>query len=141
MHCFDSVDAVLFIVAMSEYDQTLEEDHTINRMAESLNLFERISTMRWFAKAGMILFLNKKDVFEKKIKHSPLTACFSHYEGSSDKEEAATFISTEFEKHTPEERKVYHHYTCAKDPSNINFVFDAVMDVVFCSNLRENGLY
>ena len=32
LHCFDSVDAVLFVVAMSEYDEVLAEDSDVNRM-------------------------------------------------------------------------------------------------------------
>src|ERR1700722_5784610 len=35
IHCFDSVTAVIFCVAMSEYDQTLREDDTQNRMKKS----------------------------------------------------------------------------------------------------------
>jgi guanine nucleotide-binding protein subunit alpha len=40
MHCFQDVTAVLFFVALSEYDQVLEEDNTMNRMHESLQLFK-----------------------------------------------------------------------------------------------------
>lgn len=30
IHCFDEVNAIIFIVALSEYDQTLHEDeHTV----------------------------------------------------------------------------------------------------------------
>ena len=31
IHCFDNVDCVLFVVAMSEYDQVLFEDRCVNR--------------------------------------------------------------------------------------------------------------
>jgi GTPase SAR1 family protein len=39
MHCFQDVTAVLFCVALSEYDLKLEEDGETNRMHESINLF------------------------------------------------------------------------------------------------------
>ena len=32
IHCFDDVDCVLFVVALSEYDQVLSEDSSVNRM-------------------------------------------------------------------------------------------------------------
>ncbi len=32
IHCFDNVTSVLFVVAMSEYDQVLVEDRCVNRL-------------------------------------------------------------------------------------------------------------
>ncbi len=42
IHCFDNVTAVMFCVALSEYDQVLLESPTQNRLVESLNLFESV---------------------------------------------------------------------------------------------------
>lgn len=50
-------------------------------MQESLMLFEQICNNKWFANASIILFLNKKDLFEEKIKRTPLTVCFDDYRG------------------------------------------------------------
>lgn len=61
IHCFESVTAILFLVAISEYDQSLYEDESINRMQESLALFDSICNSRWFVKTSIILFLNKID--------------------------------------------------------------------------------
>ena len=47
-----------------------------NRMHESLKLFDSICNNKWFTDTSIILFLNKKDIFEEKIKKSPLTICF-----------------------------------------------------------------
>ncbi|VDN09709.1 unnamed protein product [Dibothriocephalus latus] len=77
--CFEDVTAIIFCVAMSEYDQVLREDETMNRMQEALNLFDSICNNKWFVDTSMILFLNKKDLFAEKIKRSPLTICFSEY--------------------------------------------------------------
>ena len=49
IHCFDNVDCVLFVVAMSEYDQVLCEDRCVNRMHESLKLFEEIVNNSYFS--------------------------------------------------------------------------------------------
>lgn len=48
IHCFENVTAVIFVAAISEYDQQLYEDETQNRMIESLNLFEEICNLKWF---------------------------------------------------------------------------------------------
>ena len=52
-----------------------------NRMQESLKLFDSICNNKWFTDTSIILFLNKKDLFEEKIKKSPLTICFNEYKG------------------------------------------------------------
>ena len=53
-----------------------------NRMQESLKLFDSICNNKWFTDTSIILFLNKKDLFEEKIKKSPLTICFAEYTGN-----------------------------------------------------------
>ena len=40
IHAFDNVNCVVFVAALSEYDQVLFEDETQNRMEEALQLFE-----------------------------------------------------------------------------------------------------
>lgn len=54
-----------------------------NRMQESLKLFDSICNNKWFTDTSIILFLNKKDLFEEKIKKSSLTICFPEYTGRS----------------------------------------------------------
>ena len=98
IHCFEDVTAIIFIVALSEYDQVkllsnflletkikiiqielisffskvLVEDETTNRMHESLRLFDSICNNKWFVNTSIILFLNKKDLFSEKIIRSSL---------------------------------------------------------------------
>jgi hypothetical protein len=67
IHCFDNVDAVVFVASLSEFDQNLYEDETKNRLDEALELFQQIVGSKWFLNTSMILFLNKKDLFEKKL--------------------------------------------------------------------------
>ncbi|VEN57319.1 unnamed protein product, partial [Callosobruchus maculatus] len=38
-------------------------------------------------------------------------------------------------------KEIYCHMTCATDTHNIQFVFDAVTDVIIANNLRNCGLY
>jgi guanine nucleotide-binding protein G(o) subunit alpha len=48
IHCFEDVTAIIFCVALSEYDQVLYEDESTNRMHESLRLFDSICNNKWF---------------------------------------------------------------------------------------------
>lgn len=50
-------------------------------MEESLKLFESIINNKWFLETSVILFLNKKDLFEEKISKFSLTICFPDYPG------------------------------------------------------------
>uniref|UniRef100_A0A1I8EHF8 Guanine nucleotide-binding protein G(O) subunit alpha n=1 Tax=Wuchereria bancrofti TaxID=6293 RepID=A0A1I8EHF8_WUCBA len=137
IHCFEDVTAIIFCVAMSEYDQVLHEDETTNRMHESLKLFDSICNNKWFTDTSIILFLNKKDLFEEKIKKSPLTICFPEYSGRQDYHEASAYIQAQFEaKNKSANKEIYCHMTCATDTTNIQFVFDAVTDVIIANNLR-----
>ncbi|BHF71712.1 hypothetical protein SprV_0401477200 [Sparganum proliferum] len=79
--CFEGVDAIIFVAALSEYDLVILEDRQTNRMRESMTLFHSVCNNRWFRQTSIILFLNKWDVFEKKIRISPLNKCFADYRG------------------------------------------------------------
>lgn len=81
LDCFQDVTAVLFFVALSEYDTTLYEDDETNRMHESLKLFDEICNSKWFSAVPIILFLNKSDIFEEKIKKTNITVAFPDYTG------------------------------------------------------------
>lgn len=69
------------MAAISEYDQVLVEDETINRLEEALTLFDSICNSRWFVKTSVILFLNKKDLFQAKLAKSPIVDSFPDYTG------------------------------------------------------------
>ena len=112
IHAFDKVVAVVFLVASSEYDQTLRLEESggevsgaiskdkargealpslsprslcvlqvVNRLHESCALFQTILTYPWFRHAAIILFLNKKDLLEEKIKTSHLADYFPQFDG------------------------------------------------------------
>ncbi|XP_068205889.1 guanine nucleotide-binding protein G(i) subunit alpha [Palaemon carinicauda] len=143
IHCFEGVTAIVFVVALSGYDLVLAEDEEMNRMIESMKLFDSICNNKWFTETSIILFLNKKDLFEEKITKSPLTITFPEYTGSNTYEEAANYIRMRFESlnKRKDQKEIYTHYTCATDTNNIKFVFDAVTDVIIKNNLKDCGLF
>ena len=56
IHCFENVTALVFLVSLSEYDQMLYEDESVNRMQEALTLFDSICNSRWFVKTSIVCF-------------------------------------------------------------------------------------
>ncbi len=62
--------------------------------------------------------------------------------GSDTFMEAVVYIQSQYEsKNKSVDKEVYSHTTCATDTNNIQFVFDAVTDVIIANNLRFCGLY
>lgn len=147
IHCFENVTTILFLVAISEYDQLLFEDETVNRMQEALTLFDSICNSRWFVKTSIILFLNKIDRFKEKLPVSPMKNYFPDYEGKlnqngtdgrdhhksniseggPDYAAACDYILNRFVSLNQHETKqIYTHFTCATDTTQIRFVMAAV---------------
>ncbi|CAM9126625.1 unnamed protein product [Pylaiella littoralis] len=81
IHCFDNVRCIVFLVGLNGYNQCLFEDSSVNKMQESLALFQQVVSNPIFRSTPIFLFLNKKDIFETMIKRTPLTVCFPSYTG------------------------------------------------------------
>jgi len=74
---FDHITGVIYVAALSCYNQTLWEDQRINRMQESLALFKSILNMEGLERVHIILFLNKCDIFAEKIKKKCIERLFT----------------------------------------------------------------
>ena len=60
-------------------------------------LFESISNSRWFIKTGLVLFLNKMDLFKRKLESSPISKYFTDFEGDcSNPDVASKFFQNKF---------------------------------------------
>lgn len=141
IHCFENVTAIVFLVAISEYDQMLVEDETVNRMEEALTLFDSICNSRWFVKTSIILFLNKIDLFKEKLPISPIQKYFPEYMGGTDYDAACEYFLDRFVSlNQSDVKQVYTHFTCATDTTQIKFVMAAVNDIIIQTNLRDCGL-
>lgn len=64
---FEGITAILFLVSASDFDQTLREDTSKNRLEEAFDVFENVYKSRFIRDAGLIVFLNKQDLLKKKI--------------------------------------------------------------------------
>ena len=141
IHCFEHVTAVIFVAALSAYDQVLYEDGATNRIHEALNLFTEICNSQWFQSTPIILFLNKSDLFAEKIRHVNINVCFPQYFGQQAFEPCARYIQQAFESRNMNPNKpIYTHITCATDSQNIHHVFTAVKDIVIRRSLSDIGL-
>ena len=90
-------------------------------MHESINLFKVVLNYEWFKNVAFMLFLNKRDLFEEKIKRQPLSVCFSEFKDRNDYEHGTQFIKRKFEllNERPNETLLICHLTCATSTENI----------------------
>ncbi|XP_013881032.1 guanine nucleotide-binding protein subunit alpha-13b [Austrofundulus limnaeus] len=138
--CFDSVTSILFLVSSSEYDQVLMEDRQTNRLSESLNIFETIVNNRVFSNVSIILFLNKTDLLEEKVKQVSIKDYFPEFSGDPTCLSDVQFFLVEcFRKKRREQqlKPLYHHFTTAINTENIRLVFRDVKDTILHDNLKQ----
>ncbi|CAF2113777.1 unnamed protein product [Brassica napus] len=182
IHLFEGVTAVIFCAAISElssislfnffflyicccpthnrvffghhrYDQTLFEDEQKNRMMETKELFDWVLKQPCFEKTSIMLFLNKFDIFEKKVLDVPLNVCewFRDYQpvssGKQEIEHAYEFVKKKFEElyyqNTAPDRvdRVFKIYrTTALDQKLVKKTFKLVDETLRRRNLLEAGL-
>jgi len=136
IHCFDDVNVVIFLAALDEYDTKLDEDRTVNRMEESLQLFKDITSCMGLRPDSWILFLNKSDLFESKIKQVPLSNYFPiSAEKGSNYEAGCKYIQKLYEKNF-RGKKFFTFVTCGLDTNNCKKVFDIVRETAIISSLE-----
>lgn len=141
IHCFEGITAVLFVLAMSEYDQMLFEDERVNRMHESIMLFDTLVNSRWFRDTPFILFLNKMDLFEDKVRRIPIRKYFPDYQGRvGDVEAGISYFENIFLSLNRTDKPIYVRRTCATDSQTMKFVLSAVTDLITQQNLKRSGI-
>ncbi|ORY36878.1 guanine nucleotide binding protein alpha transducing activity polypeptide 2 [Rhizoclosmatium globosum] len=136
---FDDVTAVIFVAAISSYDQTLFEDEKTNRMMEALTLFNSTINHPIFRKTSIILFLNKIDLFKEKLKTKPVSLYFPTFQGPDTFEASAQFFIKRF-KGKNSDRQIYAHLTWATDTQQTKIVLKAVVDIIVRGAIADLGL-
>lgn len=142
VHCFENVTAVVFMVAINEYDQKLFEDKDMNRLVEAVDLFSEIANSVWFKNASIILFLNKIDLFKQKLCKDkvPLnvSGLFPDAPKGYDYNKAGKWFKTKFEGLT--KARVYTHLTCALDTDFMATVFRSAVHGILEQLIQGSGL-
>lgn len=84
-------------------------------------------------------FLRMSDFKENMLRWFPLFPAT----GGQTYDDAAEYIHTQFQDLNKRKgiKEIYTQFTCATDTKNVQFVFDAVTDIIIKNNLSEIGLY
>mmetsp|Transcript_3078 Transcript_3078/g.5232 ORF Transcript_3078/g.5232 Transcript_3078/m.5232 type:complete len:369 (-) Transcript_3078:312-1418(-) len=134
IHCFDNVNAIIYLASLSGYNQVLFEDNSENIMNESIKLFEEVMKNPVFKETPIFVFLNKKDLFGELIKTNPLTKCFKDYDGpEGEMDPALTFIKGKFqhvvEEHCPG-KNIHFHIVAARVRMDMKVAFGEVKQIL-----------
>ncbi|KAG6841607.1 hypothetical protein C0991_009032 [Blastosporella zonata] len=70
---FDDVNVIIFLAPLSGFNQALAEDKTVNRLSDSMKLWKMICGNQLLASVELILFLNKLDVLDKKLRRDQVS--------------------------------------------------------------------
>merc|ERR1712130_825176 len=98
LHVFSGIDVVIYVMSLSAYDQVLYEDHNTRCFNETLNLFQKTANNKAFKNTDFIVFLNKNDIFQEKIKKIPFTVYQPDFDENmaSNPENVTNWIKQQF---------------------------------------------
>ncbi|PBK68531.1 guanine nucleotide binding protein, alpha subunit [Armillaria solidipes] len=103
-----------------------------------MTIWDSICHLQWFKYTLTILFLNKNDLFEKKIPHSDIKNFFLDFDGRDYFKHCFSKLATKAGRH--KEREIYIHITTANDTAMLWVVMAAVEGIILQSSLTNATL-
>eukprot|EP00095_Tigriopus_kingsejongensis_P006263 snap_masked-scaffold136_size321413-processed-gene-2.4 protein:Tk06263 transcript:snap_masked-scaffold136_size321413-processed-gene-2.4-mRNA-1 annotation:"achain structure of heterotrimeric g protein galpha-q beta gamma in complex with an inhibitor ym-254890" len=137
--CFDDVATIIFVASLADFDILVPDLSGQNRMRKSLKLFQTICQSEFFKQIAMILFMNKVDVFRRKlISGQHLKDFLWNYKGpDQDLQASSMFLLRQFmELNAMPPKIIYTHFSCAVETPAMKFILNAVTDMVIRSHLQ-----
>jgi len=149
LRCFTDIHAIIYVMSLPAYDQTLFEDNTQNCYREALDVFEKTMKHAALKEIDVIVFLNKNDLFVPKIAEVP----FSVFEPDFDKElvhnadAVKKYLRQEYHnrfylgmKPNKSPRRIHFHITCATDTNQIQTVMHLIQFETVRKMMQEGML-
>lgn len=143
---FDNVDAIIFLAPISAFDQVLTEDRSINRLEDSVLLWKALCSSKLLGNVDLILFLNKCDILERKLRGGIRMAKYVRNYGDrpNDLDSVSKYLRGKFSailrEYSPNPRKFYAFCTNVTDTSTTSGIIASVRDMVIRQHLKSSKL-
>ncbi|KAL7283882.1 hypothetical protein ACG7TL_001153 [Trametes sanguinea] len=141
---FDDANAILFLAPISCFDELLQEDRRVNRLEDSFLLWKAIIQSKLLAKCIIVLFLNKYDLLEKKLRSGVQVK--KYLPSFGDRENSAPVLAQylhqkfkdQHREHSPQPRRPFYGYvtTCINTKATTS-TLNAVRDGILRHNLQR----
>lgn len=143
---FDDMDAIIFLAPISSFNERLREDRRVNRLEDTYMLWQTLCSLQILVKTQIILFLNKCDLLEQKLRagikvrtHVP-----SFGDRSNDVDTVKKYFQSHFKEiakqNSPEHRRYYVHLTTVVDTRSTADTLQTVEDGILRASLRRADL-
>jgi GTPase SAR1 family protein len=144
----NDLNGILFFAATDEFDVPSDEQEGKTRLQVSLDVWEdTIHAEAIAGKVAVILFLNKCDLLEDRLKQAPksLKKVYKKYNGGGDVGKALEFLQQLYISRIREgtdvtNSQIYVHQTCALDTRQMQVVFQSVRDFVVTQRMSRANL-
>ncbi|KAJ7782560.1 guanine nucleotide binding protein, alpha subunit [Mycena maculata] len=143
---FDDVNALIFLVPISAFDQYLDEDPLTNRIHDSLQLLMSIWTNELLKNAQLVLLLNKIDILRKKLEAGVQVRQYipSYGNRPNNFSTAAEYFRSHFlaahKKKDSFQRRLYVHLTTMLDVQATQVIITSVGDLIMRKHIAQTGL-
>ncbi|EAU82885.2 hypothetical protein CC1G_05507 [Coprinopsis cinerea okayama7 len=143
---FDDVDAIIFLAPISAFDQVLTEDKSVNRLEDSVLLWKAVCSNKLLANVDLVLFLNKCDILEKKLKDGVRLAKYVRSYGDRENtlDSVSKYLRSKFcaihREYSPNPRKFYAFCTSVTDTATTAGIIASVRDMVIRQHLKQSKL-
>lgn len=140
---FEDLTSIIFLVPISCFDEQLEEDPTVNRLQDSFALWTAIVGSKLLADVMIILFLNKCDLLDQKLRSGVM---LNHYltsfgDRSNTTGTVVKYLRSKFKdilvEKSPKERAFYGYPTSVVDTMATRLTLGSVRDGILRNHLKN----
>jgi len=141
---FEDVNAIIFLAPISAFDQVLLEDPKVNRLEDSFFLWRSIVSNRLLMDVSIILFLNKIDLLQAKLKAGVRLKdhIMQYGDRPNDFENVSRYFQNKFaaihqEYSASKSRELKIHFTSVTDTRGTATIIQRVREIIITANLKS----